>query len=144
MNKECDNSSSIMEIDCKKHLNEKRQFMQSGNPLLDITFKFSLDIVQFVEVLHQNKKFVISHQLLKSGTSIGANCREVQHAESRADFIHKLKIAIKEAEETKYWLLICEHSPQYPNPINLLQLNEQISKIINKIIYTSIMNKIVQ
>jgi four helix bundle protein len=135
------NTSLIMEIDPKSHLNENIFFMKTGNPLLDITFQFSLDIVQFVENLHLNKKFVISHQLLKSGTSIGANCREAQHAESRADFIHKLKIAIKEAEETKYWLLICEHSPQYPNPINLLKMNEQILKLINKIIYTSKQNK---
>jgi len=52
---------------------------------------------------------VIANQLLRSGTSIGANVHEAQNAESRADFIYKIKIALKELEETKYWLLLCEN-----------------------------------
>ncbi|WP_309608581.1 four helix bundle protein [Flavobacterium sp.] len=50
----------------------------------------------------------MSNQLLKSGTSIGANSKEAQNAESKADFIHKLKIAIKEGDETEYWLFLCD------------------------------------
>jgi len=64
-----------------------------SNPILDKTFQFSLEIIAFCEVLESNKKFVISNQLLKSGTSIGANVVEAQNAESKADFIHKMKIS---------------------------------------------------
>ena len=60
------------------------------------------------------KKYVVANQLLRAGTSIGANVHEAQNAESRADFIHKIKIALKELEETKYWLLLCENSKNYP------------------------------
>jgi four helix bundle protein len=67
----------------------------------------------------EKRKYVIARQILKSGTSIGANIRESQGAESKADFTHKLKIAAKEAEETEYWLLLCEKSKDYPNPSEL-------------------------
>ncbi len=63
------------------------------NLILELTFQFSLDIIEFCEVLEVKRKYVIANQLLKSGTSIGANAREAQGAESRADFVHKLKIA---------------------------------------------------
>ena len=59
------------------------------------------------------KKFVISRQILRSGTSTGANAMEAKNAESKADFIHKMKIAAKEAGETQYWLMLCGYSPSY-------------------------------
>lgn len=71
------------------------------------SFQFALDIIRYCESLQENKKFVIANQLLKSGTSIGANIREAQNAESKADFVHKFKIAAKEIEETSYWLELC-------------------------------------
>jgi len=77
---------------------------------LELSFEFALQIIVYCELLEENRKFVIAHQLLKSGTSIGANIREVQNAESNSDFIHKLKIAAKEADETEYWLLLCQKS----------------------------------
>lgn len=80
------------------------------NLIVTLTFQFSLDVVSFVEMLEANRKFAVANQLIRSGTSIGANVREAQNAESRADFIHKLKIAAKEAEETEYWLEICQQS----------------------------------
>ncbi|MDU1903788.1 MAG: four helix bundle protein [Dysgonomonas sp.] len=110
---------------------------ETGNIIVDLTFKFALDIISFVEILEQNKKFVIANQLLKSGTSIGANIREAQNGESKADFIHKLKIAAKEADETEYWLLLCESSDNYPFDSQLLIDIKVIQKIINKIIGTS-------
>ena len=85
------------------------------NLIVKLSFDFSLLIIEFAESLEQKRKFVISNQLLKSGTSIGANIWEAQNAESKADFIHKMKISAKECEETKYWLLLCKHSAQYPN-----------------------------
>ena len=63
----------------------------------------------------------MANQLFRSGTSIGANVKEAQNAESKADFIHKMKISIKEVEETEYWLLLCKHSKEYPDTDMLLQ-----------------------
>ena len=110
--------------------------MEQRNEIVEISFEFAIKIIEFSELLEQNKKFVIARQILKSGTSIGANIRESQSAESKADFIHKLKIAHKEAEETQYWLLLCEKAPTYPSPSDqmkaaLLSLQKLLSKIIS-------------
>lgn len=70
------------------------------NVILLKSFNFAKKIILFTEELENNKKFVIARQLLRSGTSIGANIKEAQSAESKADFIHKMKIAMKEADET--------------------------------------------
>lgn len=72
------------------------------NIIVTKSIDFALDIISFCEVLENSRRYVIANQLLKSGTSIGANIHEAQNAESRADFIHKVKIAAKEIEETKY------------------------------------------
>ncbi len=77
-----------------------------NNVIVDKTFQFAVSISKFSQTLQEQRHFVLSNQLLKSGTSAGANTREVQDAESRADFIHKFKIAAKEADETEYWLLL--------------------------------------
>lgn len=109
----------------------------TGNAVVDLSFKFALDIISFVEILEQERKFVIANQLLKSGTSIGANIREAQNGESKLDFIHKMKIAAKEADETEYWLLLCESSENYPFNPQLLEDIKVLQKIINKIIGTA-------
>ncbi|MBK5196321.1 MAG: four helix bundle protein [Proteiniphilum sp.] len=111
--------------------------MDTGNIIVDLTFSFALDILKFSEKLEQDKKYVIARQLQKSGTSIGANVKEAQNCESRADFIHKLKIAAKEAEETEYWLRLCKYAENYPFDDSLIEKLIEIQKIINKIIYTS-------
>jgi four helix bundle protein len=80
---------------------------------------------------------VIARQLLKSGTSIGANVREAQNAESKADFIHKFKIAAKEADETEYWLELCKQSTNYSDPANLTGDLQTIIKVISRIISSS-------
>lgn len=75
------------------------------NAVKEKSFSFAIDIIHFYKIISQERKeFVLSKQLLRSGTSIGANIREAEHAESKADFIHKLSIALKEANETEYWL----------------------------------------
>jgi four helix bundle protein len=94
-------------------------------------------IIEFCELLQEKGKYVIAKQLLKSGTSIGANVHEAQNAESRADFIHKMKIAVKELEETKYWLILCERSPSYPFHINMEKNVDELGLIMYKIISTS-------
>jgi four helix bundle protein len=78
--------------------------MEKKNIILELSFQFALLTIEYCSILNENKHFVIAQQLLKSGTSIGANIREAQSVESKIDFIHKLKIAEKEAEETEYWL----------------------------------------
>lgn len=110
---------------------------ETGNVIVDLSFKFALDIISFVEILEQETKYVIANQLLKSGTSIGANVREAQNGESKSDFVHKLKIAAKEADETEYWLLLCKSSENYPFNPQLLEDIKVIQKIINKIIGTA-------
>ncbi len=67
-----------------------------------------LKLLNFVISFKEKNNLSISNQLLKSGTSIGANVFEAQYSESRLDFIHKMKIALKEANETFYWLTLCE------------------------------------
>jgi four helix bundle protein len=75
------------------------------------SFKFAVRIVKLYKFLLESKKeFVLSKQLLRSGTSIGANIREAHNAESEADFIHKLSIAQKECDETMYWLELLKDS----------------------------------
>jgi len=78
------------------------------NLILKLSFDFALLIITFCEKIDTEKKYVISSQLLKSGTSVGANAMEAQNGENKADFIHKFKIAAKEAEEAQYWLLLCD------------------------------------
>jgi len=108
-----------------------------SNIIVELTFKFAISIVKYCEELESKKKFVIAKQLLKSGTSIGANIREAQNAESKNDFIHKFKIAAKECDETIYWLAICKQIDSYPFDDNLTEQIEVISKVLSKILATS-------
>lgn len=74
------------------------------NPVKDKSFSFALRVIKLYTFLKEKNEFVLSKQILRSGTSIGANIRESQNAESKKDFIHKLSIAQKECDETLYWL----------------------------------------
>lgn len=107
------------------------------NIIVKLTLEFSLDIITFSEKLRELKKFEMSSQIFRSGTSIGANIREAQNAESKADFIHKFKIAAKEADEVEYWLELCEKSEHYPSPNELKLKLESIIKVVSKIIASS-------
>jgi four helix bundle protein len=111
--------------------------MSNVNIILIKTIEFALDIIYYCEELEKNNKHIVANQLLKSGTSIGANMHEAQNAESKTDFIHKVKVAAKEVEETKYWLILCERAKSYPfNDSLKVQINE-ISLIIYKILSSS-------
>src|SRR4030043_1546050 len=101
------------------------------NIIVEKSFQFALEVVLYCELLEENKKYILSRQLLRSGTSIGANVREAQNAESKADFIHKIKLAAKEADETEYWLLICKHTPTYPFDDKLLTDVQELLKILS-------------
>jgi four helix bundle protein len=78
--------------------------MARENIVKEKSFSFAVEIVSIYKILIEKKEFILSKQLLRSGTSIGANIRESEHAQSKADFIHKLCISLKEANETDYWI----------------------------------------
>jgi four helix bundle protein len=107
------------------------------NPVLKLSFEFSLLVIEYAGLLEENKKYIIARQLLRAGTSIGANAMEAQNAESKSDFIHKMKIAAKEAEETQYWLLLCNYSPNFPDCQKLISKLEEVSKVLSAIISTT-------
>jgi four helix bundle protein len=107
------------------------------NIIVEKTVLFSTTIIQYCEVLEQDRKYVIARQLLRSATSIGANVFEAQNAESKADFIHKMKIASKEASETMYWLILCERSENYKFDPKLKSDLDEIVRILSKIISSS-------
>ena len=102
------------------------------------TFDFALEIINFYLESKSQNEYVLSKQILRSGTSIGANVEEAIAAQSKKDFISKLSIANKEARETKYWLRLYQSS-------NLVQIEieshlkeiESIINILTKIIKTS-------
>jgi four helix bundle protein len=107
------------------------------NPVLKHSFDLALMVIDYCELLQDQKRFVISNQLMKSGTSVGANIMEAQNAESKADFVHKMKIAAKEAEETQYWLTLCKYSSKYPSCDQLLDKLDEINRLLGKIISTA-------
>ena len=114
------------------------------NPIKDKSFDFALRVVKLYQFLtKEEKEFVMSKQLLRSGTSIGANVREGEHAESKADFIHKMAIALKEANETEYWLLLLYKS-NYLSEKAFESIDKdlkEVLKILISIVKTSRKNK---
>lgn len=108
------------------------------NLIIKLTFEFALEIISFSEEIRNTNRFEMASQIFRSGTSIGANIREAQNAESKADFIHKFKISAKEADELQFWLELCQNSEFYPNPSEeLLKKLQSINLIISKIISSS-------
>ena len=114
--------------------------MMRENVIRTKSFSFSIKIVKLYKSLTDKKReYVLSRQLLRSGTSIGALIREAEQAESRADFIHKLSISLKEANETDYWLDLLRETEYISEP----QYNElkqdigEILKLLTRIIKTS-------
>ncbi|WP_417366782.1 four helix bundle protein [Flavobacterium beibuense] len=102
------------------------------------TFEFSLSIINLYTQLKKENEFIISKQLLRCGTSIGANVEEAIAAQSKKDFISKMAIASKEARETKYWLRLLDKSDLTQIPVaGYLTDIEHIINIITKIIKTS-------
>ncbi len=107
-----------------------------NNPVVKHSIELSLMIIDYAERLEADKKYIIARQILKSGTSIGANILEAQSAESKTDFIHKLKIADKEAHETWYWLYLCEHSKNYYYDESVSKKLDEVMRLLNAIIQT--------
>lgn len=113
--------------------------MARENIIKNKSFAFALRIVQLYKFLQENKEFVLSKQILRSGTSIGAMVREAEHAESKADFIHKMAIAQKEANETMYWLeLLTQSGYLETNMFDSIEADlTEIQKLLSSIILTS-------
>ena len=109
----------------------------TSKSLREKSFAFALRIVKLVQMLEDgNRQWVLSRQLLKSGTSIGANIREARFAQSAADFVSKLSISLKEGEETAYWLELL-HASGYIAKEDFealsLELNWLIGTLVNVI-----------
>lgn len=112
--------------------------MVKENKILELSFNFSLQVIELYKLLQQRNEFVISKQLLRSATSIGANAEEANAAYTKKDFIAKMSIASKEARETKYWLRLLEKSQLVANDYSQhLSAVEQIINILTRIVKTS-------
>ena len=99
------------------------------NKLVDISKRFAVDIVNLCTKIKDNKKGnVLLNQLLRSGTSIGANIHEANYASSRADFVNKFQIALKECYESDYWLEIFKET-QIITEAEFLEMHDKCSKI---------------
>ncbi|MBO4587987.1 MAG: four helix bundle protein [Bacteroidales bacterium] len=109
------------------------------NPLYSKSKRLALDIIQLNRFLTEKKEYALSNQILRSGTSIGANIREGKRPQSDADLISKWSIALKEAEETQYWLELLNES-EYIDKEMFNKLNYQTEEII-KILVTVIRKK---
>ena len=107
-----------------------------SNVLLDKSYDFALRMVNLTfELQDQLKEFVITKQLIRSGTAIGALSEEAQQAESKADFVHKLAIANKEAHETHYWLRLMRDSSKFPGDYELeISQCEELKRLLISII----------
>lgn len=100
------------------------------NPIKDKSLNFAIQVIEFCKILQSDKKeFVLSKQLLRSGTAIGALYREAEHAESKKDFIHKLAIAQKECNETMYWCELLEKT-NYMDSDTFALLNNNAVELI--------------
>ena len=109
----------------------------ANNPIVLLSFQFSKLIIVYSDKLERLRKYNLANQLFRSGTSIGANIREAQNAESKADFIHKMKIAAKETDEVIYWLELCKEVEGLPDNNNLIEKAIILHKMLNKIIGTT-------
>ncbi|WP_417369019.1 four helix bundle protein [Gelidibacter japonicus] len=107
-----------------------------NSPIRIKSFQFACEIVFFTDELKKNKDFELASQILKSGTSIGANTREAQRGVSTKDFKNKFGIALKEADETKYWLEILEATGR-DVPKDLKDKCEELIRILVAIIKNS-------
>ena len=103
--------------------------MERKNIIKEKTFAFAIEVVNLYKVLAEKREFVLSKQMLRSGTSIGANVREAEHAQSKADFIHKLSISLKEANETEYWLDLL-YETKYLSEIEFQNIKPKITELL--------------
>ena len=107
------------------------------NIILDKSKAFAVRVTKLYQHLsHEKKEFVLSKQVLRCGTSIGANVREAHHGQSKRDFISKMNIALKEAMETRYWLKLLKETDQFSEDA-IMNQSEEIIRILIKIVKTA-------
>ena len=114
--------------------------MKKDNLIAEKTKAFAIQIIHlYLYLSNERKEYVLSKQVLRSGTSIDANVKEATQAQSKADFISKMSIALKEASETEYWLELLKETSFLKEKLfkEIYEENESIIKIITKIIKTS-------
>ncbi len=106
-----------------------------GKNIISIkSYSFALRIIKAYQYLgKEHKEFILSKQLLRSGTAIGAMVREAEYAQSKPDFIHKLSIALKEANETEYWLMLLKDS-QYITEQSFLSIDTDRKELIKLLV----------
>ena len=117
----------------------RKAVMQKSNIIKEKTYQFALDIINPYRTMQKQNEFVLSKQLVRSGTSIGANVEEASAAQSRKDFISKMAISSKEARETSYWLRLFRNSKLCDkiDYSELIKESEEIIKILTSIVKTS-------
>ena len=102
------------------------------------SFDFALAIIRLYKLLQHKREFVLSRQLLRSGTSIGANVQEANAGQSRKDFLSKMTVASKEARETKYWLQLLQESDLVDVDVSFeLNQADQLIRILTSIVKTT-------
>ena len=112
--------------------------MKTENKIQDMSFDFAIQIIGLYKLLTELKEFVLSKQLLRSATSIGANVEEANAAQSKKEFISKMSIASKEARETRYWLHLLDKSQLVKLDYSVFLVSIQhIINILTKIVKTS-------
>ncbi len=111
--------------------------LKEDNLILKLSFELAIEAIGYCDRLDELKKWSLANQILRASLSIGANAKEAQNAESKNDFIHKMKIAAKEADELEYYFEICNAAQSLPNANDLLNKTQSICKVLNKIIATS-------
>ena len=114
-----------------------QETFKKNNLIVSLTFELAVQALKFCDSLNEMKKWSLADQILRSSLSIGANVREAQNAESKNDFIHKMKIAAKEADELEYYFEVCIAAGNYPECDQLLNKTQSICKVLNKIIGSS-------
>lgn len=119
----------------ENRMNEK---YDKNNIVMNKSFDFAIDIIELYKTLKSKNEFVISKQLLRSGTSIGANIEEANAAQTKKDFVTKMSLASKEARETRYWLQLLNKSKlvdhNYENYLNKI---DELIRIITSIVKTA-------
>ncbi|HAS43404.1 MAG TPA: four helix bundle protein [Microscillaceae bacterium] len=110
--------------------------MSKENPLKEKSYQFAIRIVRLAQYLQNgHKEFVLSQQILKSGTAIGALIREAEFAQSKSDFIHKMNVSLKEANETEYWTCLLKDTDYIPQKL-FESLQNDVKELIAMLVST--------
>ena len=128
----------MLSAECK--VQSEQEHTNSKHICAEKSFEFAVRIVNLCKILrHERREYTLSKQLLRSGTSIGANISEAQHAQSRADFLSKMNISLKETTETRYWLRLLE-ATEYLTKTEFSSIDRDCAEL-EKILVASVITK---